>query len=211
MTVEHLEVVVEDLSMEAALRLLLPKITSVETFEIYPHQCKGDLLLRLPQRFQGYKRRIQNDPWFRDHCRIVVIVDRDDDDCHLLKQRLEEMAEAAGLTTRAHARSGLYIVVNRIAVEELEAWYFGDWQAVRQAFPRVPATVPYQAKYRRPDDIAGGTSEALERLLQRAGYFSGGLRKVEMARTLAYHMVPERNVSPSFRALRDALLEMSAP
>jgi hypothetical protein len=100
-------------------------------------------------------------------------------------------------------------VVNRIAIEELEAWYFGDWRAVRAAYPKVPRNAPQQASFRHPDDIAGGTWEAFERVLQGAGYFGQGLRKVEAARTIAPHLVPRRNTSPSFRALRDALQEMA--
>jgi hypothetical protein len=50
MKVEHLEVLVEEPSMEAALRLLLPRVVRDLSFEIYPHQCKEELLLRLPER-----------------------------------------------------------------------------------------------------------------------------------------------------------------
>lgn len=195
--------------MEAALRLLLPKILGDLSFEIYPHQCKDELLLRLPQRLHGYGQRRKHDPWFHDHCRIAVVIDRDDDDCVKLKRRLEKIANEAGLATRSSAKGGAYMVVNRLAIEELEAWYFGDWQAVRVAYPRASATVPSQAKYRHPDAIAGGTWEAFERVLKKAGYFSGGLRKVEAARAVTVHMDPSRNASPSFRIFRDVLLEMA--
>lgn len=207
--VEHVEVLVEEPSMEAALRLLLPKILGDLSFEIYPHQCKDELLLRLPQRLRGYGQRCRSDAWFRDHCRIVVVMDRDDDDCARLKRRLEKMANDASLATRSRPRSGAYIVVNRLAIEELEAWYFGDWEAVQSAYPRVSATIPSQAKYRDPDEIAGGTWEAFQRVLQKAGYFSNGLRKIEAARSVAAHIQPSRNISPSFCTFRDALLEMA--
>jgi Domain of unknown function (DUF4276) len=209
MTVEHVDLLVEEPSMEAALRLLLPKVLGDLTFEVYPHQCKDELLLRLPQRFRGYDQRRKSDSWFRDHCRIVVVIDRDDDDCAKLKRRLEAMAKDAGLATRSNVKGGPYLVANRLAIEELEAWYFGDWEAVRAAYPRASATVPSQAKYRHPDAIAGGTWEAFERVLKKAGYFSGGLRKVEAARAVTAHMDPSRNASPSFRSFRDVLLEMA--
>lgn len=204
MTVEHIDVLVEELSMEAALRVLLPKILGDVSFEIYPHQCKDELLARLPQRLRGYAS------WLPENHRIVVIVDRDDDDCRELKRRLEEMAAAAGLVTRTRSPRGRYQVVNRLAIEELEAWYFGDWRAVRKAYPRAKANVPEQAAYRHPDAIRGGTWEALQRVLQDAGYIRTGLRKIEAARRIAEHMDPARNASPSFRALRDALTELSA-
>ena len=77
--------------------------------------------------------------------------------------------------------------------------------AVRAAFPRVPATVPRKAGFRDPDAIAGGTWEAMERLLQRAGYFKGGLRKIELARCVAQHMAPDVNTSRSFQAFAGAI------
>ncbi|MGH9461181.1 MAG: DUF4276 family protein [Vicinamibacteria bacterium] len=206
---EHVELLVEEPSMEAALRLLLPKILGDRSFEIYPHQCKDELLLRLPQRLRGYGQRRMSDAWFRDHCCIVVLIDRDDDDCALLKRRLEKMADDAGLATRSSPRGGAHIVVNRLAIEELEAWYFGDWAAVQAAYPRASATIPSRVNYRDPDEIAGGTWEAFQRVLQRGGYYSGGLRKIEAARAVAGHMEPSRNASPSFCMFRDALLEMA--
>ena len=96
-----------------------------------------------------------------------------------------------------------------MAIEELEAWYFGDWSAVRRAYPRVSAKVPRQAKYRFPDAIKGGTWEAFERILKRAGYFRTGLRKIEAARAVAEHMDPERNSSPSFCSLKSALAQVA--
>ena len=41
----------------------------------------------------------------------------------------------------------------------------------------------------------------------KAGYFSGGLRKIEAAEQIAPHMDPSRNTSHSFQVFRDALLE----
>ena len=54
MTVAHVEVVVEEPSAEAALRILLPRILGSTSFEVYPHTCKDDLLKRLPERLRGY-------------------------------------------------------------------------------------------------------------------------------------------------------------
>lgn len=188
--------------MEAALRMLLPRMLAQASFEIYPHQGKSELLRRLPIRLRGYAK------WLPSDWQIVVIVDRDDENCGTLKAQLEGFARDAGLPTRSSPRQNRYSVANRLAIEELEAWFFGDWQAVRTAYPGVPATIPNQARYRNPDSIMGGTWEALERILTRAGYFSGGIRKIEAARAIAVTMDPVRNTSPSFMALRDVLLEI---
>jgi hypothetical protein len=96
-------------------------------------------------------------------------------------------------------------VINRIAIEELEAWFFGDWPAMCAAYPKLDASVPKRAGLRDPDAIKGGTWEALERELNRKGYFESGLRKLELARTVAPLMEPHRNRSDSFASFRDAL------
>jgi hypothetical protein len=202
MSVVYVEFLVEEPSMEEFLRGLLPQLLNPIPFEIRTFQCKNDLLQRLPNRLRGYT-------WYPEDYRIVVVVDRDQDDCEELKQELEQYATEAGLSTRAKPRRGHFTVVNRIAIEELEAWYFGDWNAVRIAYPRAPENVPRRARYRDPDSIAGGTWEAFERVLQRAGYFKGGLRKIEAARNIAPHLNPICNRSHSFQVFRDALLELS--
>ncbi len=203
MAVSHVEILVEELSMEAALRVLLPRMLGELSFEVYPHQCKNDLLKRLPQRLNGYAAWLPND-W-----RIVVVVDRDDDDCVELKQRLERMASNAGFWSRSAAGGRPYQVVTRLAIEELEAWYFGDWVAVKAAYPKVPETIPRQARFRDPDAITGGTWEAFEQVLQRAGYYQAGLRKIEAARAVAEHWQPRANRSRSFQVFRNVLLEMN--
>ena len=111
------------------------------------------------------------------------------------------------MPTRTHPQQGHFTIVNRIAIEELEAWYFGDWEAVRTAYPRVSQNVSRRARFRNPDAIAGGTWEAFERTLQRHGYFKEGLRKIEAARSIAQYLDPASNTSRSFQVLRDALLE----
>jgi integrase len=203
MTVSHVEVLVEEPSAEAALRILLPKMLGDTSFAVHAHSCKSELLKRLPERLRGYA------VWIPEDWRIVIVVDRDDDDCAKLKKRLEAVAAEAGLATRSKPNGKRFAVVNRLAIEELEAWYFRDWEAVRQAYPKVNAHIPAQAKYRSPDEIKGGTWEAFERVMKAAGYFKTGLRKIEAARALAAHMNPVRNTSPSFCALRDVLTEMA--
>jgi len=203
MSVEHIEILVEEPSMEAALRLLIPRIIGDLSFEVRPFQCKQDLLDNLPKRLRGYAR------WLPPTHRIIVVVDRDDDTCRTLKQKMERIAREAGMTTRTRAGNGRYQVVNRLAIEELEAWFFGDWDAVCTAYPRVNPNVPRKKNYRDPDAIAGGTWEALERWLKKAGYFDTGLRKVEAAREIAQHMDPPRNRSRSFQVFHEVLREMA--
>ncbi len=200
MMLEKLIVFVEEYSMEAALEWLLPKLLGDIEFQIIRFQCKDDLLKKSPDRLRGYAS------WLPANWRILVLVDRDDDDCVALKAELESMAAAAGLLTKtAVGQERAFQVVNRIAIEELEAWFFGDWSAVKAAYPRVAATISQKVGFRDPDAIAGGTWEALERVMMKAGYFSTGLRKLECARTVAQHMEPHRNTSRSFHAFTGAV------
>ncbi|MCO5120388.1 MAG: DUF4276 family protein [Burkholderiaceae bacterium] len=191
--------------MEAFLRGLLPRLLPVDrTFEVHPFQGKSDLLDKLEARLRGYVR------WLPADWRLFVVVDRDDEDCRALKRRLEAAALRAGLVTRSRVGPGPWQLVNRIAIEELESWYFGDWDAVKTEYPRVSIHVPQRQGLRDPDAIAGGTWEAFERVMQRSGYFKGGLPKIEAARSIAAHIEPERNRSASFRVFHAALMEALA-
>lgn len=198
---ERLIALVEEHSMAVALEGLLPKVLQGIEFEVHPFQCKDDLLKKLPQRLRGYAH------WLPREWGILVLVDRDDEDCLLLKQRLENIAAESGLLSKTTVGPNhRFQVVNRIVVEELESWFFGDWPAVCAAYPGVPETVPQRAGFRDPDAIRGGTWEQLERIFQRAGYFKSGLRKSELARAVSMHIQPERNTSKSFQVFRSALL-----
>lgn len=202
MAANHLELLVEEPSMEAFLSALLPRLLPQDrTFVVHPFQGKSDLLGKLETRLRGYAA------WLPADWRIVVVVDRDDEDCRVLKRQLETIGRRARLLTRSRAGNAPWQLVNRIAIEELEAWYFGDWAAVRSAFPRASAKVPRRQGFRNPDAIAGGTWEAFERVMQAHGYFKGGLAKIEAARAIGAYVEPARSSSHSFRTFSDAIAE----
>ena len=197
----HFEFFVEEVSTEAALLNLIPKILEVEhTFAIHPFQGKPDLLANLPARLRAYGA------WNPDNLRIVVLIDEDREDCKALKEQLEKAAKQAGLVTRTSKKGqSPFQVLNRLAIEELEAWFFGDVLAVKAAYPRVLATLSKKAKYRDPDSIVGGTWEALERELKKAGYYPTGMPKIEVSRNVSHYMDVERNRSRSFQVFVDGL------
>jgi hypothetical protein len=137
-------------------------------------------------------------------------VDEDREGCLQLKERLEKIAKNEGLITRSVAGpGGSFQVINRLAIEELEAWFFGDVTALRIAYPKVPKGLDRRRPYRNPDAIQGGTWQALERVLKSAGYYRGGLPKKEAARRISEYMDPTRNTSKSFQVFRDAIQELT--
>jgi hypothetical protein len=103
--------------------------------------------------------------------------------------------------------SSYFQVLNQLAIEELEAWFFGDVAALHAVYPRVSIHLGNRANFRDPDAIPGGTWEALERVFKRAGYFTEGLNKLAASRAISLHMEPERNRSHSFQVFRRGLVE----
>jgi hypothetical protein len=197
MSVAWVEFLVEEASMEDALRGMMPRICPGLGFDVHTFQGLDDLMKKAPARFRGYSA------WLPADYRVVVVIDEDREDCIARKRALTSMARAAGLKVKAS--KGAFQLMVRIAVEELEAWWFGDVAALCAAYPGVPATLANQTKYRDPDAIKGGTWEALERELQKAGHFSAGFSKRLAARTLAPLVDPARNTSKSFQVFRDEM------
>jgi len=187
----HIEFLVEEPSMEMALNILVPKIIgSQHTFVIHNFQGKKKLLKQLAKRMQAYANFLPDD-W-----RIVVLVDRDNDDCKQLKQKLCTASQVI------RQKKG-DVILHRIAIEELEAWFLGDIPAIRIEFPKVPAKLDKQQKFRDPDAIKGGTWETLDKLLKDHGY--QGLFKTQFAQQVAPHVAIDNNRSNSFQQFRDGL------
>lgn len=179
MALKHAVFLVEELSMEQFLASLLPRwLPEDVTFEIHSFQGKMDLLQKLEPRLRGYAA------WLPEQWRIWVLLDRDADDCRELKRQLEDIAARVGLLSKSTSTSDEWHIAHRIVIEELEAWYFGDWEALCTLYPRLPRKLRAREAYRDPEGIAGGTWEALERLLQSLGEYSTGLGKSDLARRI---------------------------
>ena len=203
MPASRLEFHVEERSMAAFLNAWLPRFLPPDcAFVIRTYQGKQALLNKIGERLKGYAK------WMPDCHRIVMIVDRDGDDCRELKSRLEKICENSGLRSRRTVGGSDWQVVTRVAIEELEAWHFGDWEAVREAYPRVSVSV--KAPNRKPDEIKGGTWEAFERVMQKHGYHKQGLDKEQAATEIGKHIDPTRNRSHSFKVFWSAIAESIA-
>lgn len=126
------------------------------------------------------------------------------DDCVAFRRQLERVAEDAGLPG----------TLFRIAIEEVEAWYLGDREALALAYTRFRS----KALVDHEQDSLGGTWERLAeavydggaRPLVRAGYAAIGLAKAEWARAIGPHMAMDRNASASFCKFRDGIRRLLA-
>ena len=197
----HIDFLFEEISAEAALRTILPRIISDKvSYDFLVFKGKEDLLNKLPERLKIYRR------WIPDDWRIFVLIDEDRQNCHELKAMLERAAYEAGFVTKSSAAPNEdFQVVNRLAIEELEAWFFGDVEAMHAAYPRIPINLQSKARYRNPDAIRGGTYEALEHLLIQSNYYQERVHKPTVAQNIAQHMDPSRNRSKSFQVFLEGI------
>lgn len=198
----HIKFFLEEPSAEVALRYILPKILSLDVICIFhAFEGKDDMLEELPKLMKGHQ-------WIPDDWRIIVLIDEDRKDCHDLKAYLEKAAHDAGFATKSSAIPNQdFQVVNRIAIEELEAWFFGDVDALHAAYPKISTNLQSKVKFRNPDAVTGGTDKALEDLLKQKKYYKREERahKPDVAQNIAQHMEPNRNRSKSFQVFVEGL------
>lgn len=164
----------EEPSTKHLLDILLPKILPEDVeFQTIPHNGKRDLERSIPRKLRGW-----NEP---GDIRFVILHDQDTQNCVQLKQSLLKLCEGSQRP-----------VLVRIACQEMEAWYFGDMNAVALAYdkPRL-RQISGQRRYRVPDQIPS-PKEDLRKLVPEHQQIAG-------AKRVAPHMNIENNTSESFR------------
>jgi len=208
----HIEILVEDASGGKLLEALLPKLLGPtgdpHTWRIKAYKGIGRipknlqavsdvanriLLDQLPRLLRGYGKTPTIDA-------VLVVLDSDNRDC------TEFLAELKALTASCHPVPNTLF---RIAIEEMEAWYFGDRQALLEAYPQ--AKVEVLARYQQ--DRVCGTWELLadaifpggSAALMKAGWPLPGQVKYEWAEKIGPLLDLDRNLSPSFGKLREGL------
>ncbi|MEA3301293.1 MAG: DUF4276 family protein [Pseudomonadota bacterium] len=196
-----IEFLVEEQSAEEALKHLLPRLIRQRAqCKLINLGSKYKLLKALPQRLAAYRQRIDQG----EDLRVVVLVDRDQDDCVELKRQLEDASRQVALATKsAPAVDGRFFVVNRIVIEELESWFIGDPPALRQAFTSLPRIDETKGIFRNPDN--GGSWEALHRFLKKNGIYKSSYPKIDAARRIAPKLDLHANRSRSFRVFLDGV------
>ncbi|NQX00834.1 hypothetical protein HQ447_09250 [bacterium] len=208
----HIEFLIEDSSGEKLLQALLPKLLGKQgdphSWRLHPYKgigrvpkgltkggdpAKRMLLDNLPRLLSGYGRTPGVDA-------VVVILDSDRRDCVGFLAELQAIAGGCNPAPN---------ILFRLAIEEMEAWYFGDVAAILQAYPRAKKEV----LNRYEQDSVCETWEMLAdavysggvAAIRKTGWPLPGQVKHEWAEKIGPMMVPDRNVSPSFGKLRDGL------
>ena len=213
----HIEIVVEDSSGAKLLDAVLPKLLGEQgdphTWRIKAYKSLGCipknlnaggdpanriLLDRLPRLLKGYGKT----PGINA---VVVVLDTDKRNC------TEFLAELKALENNCNPPPNTMF---RLAVEEVEAWYLGDRQALAQAYPRAKADV----LDRYVQDSACDTWELLadavykggSAAIKKAGWPLPGKIKHEWAEKIGPLLDPDRNTSPSFGKFRDGIRRLVA-
>jgi hypothetical protein len=213
----HIEILVEDSSGGELLKAMLPVLLGPQgdphTWRMHaykgigriPHGLlkKADptrriLLDQLPKVLRGLGKTIGIDA-------VVIVVDTDKRDCVGFLQELKSVADSCNSPPHT---------LFRLAIEEIEAWYFGDREALLAAYPK--AKVDVLGRY--VQDSICGTWELLADALfkggsaaiRKDGWPLPGQVKHEWAKKIGPFMDPDRNLSPSFRKFRDGLRRLAA-
>ena len=165
----------EEYSMKVLLEGLLPRVLPDLSFLCVSHEGKQDLEKSVPRKLRA---------WREPGVRFVVIRDNDGGDCRTLKRDLVALCSEGG-------RNDTLV---RIACQELEAWYFGEPEALVEAFDNESLRGIARMARSRDSDAVQQPSVALERLVPE-------FQKVSGARRMARVLSRERNRSKSFHAL----------
>ena len=214
----HLEILVEDSSGRCLLEAVVPKIlgphAEPHTWKVIGYKGLGHLprglksssdpakrilLDRLPNILRAYGKS----SWIDG---VLVLVDADRRDC---KSFLDELNDIVAQMSPAPC------VVFRLAIEEVEAWYFGDRAALLSAYPRARREI----LDRYAQDSVCSTWELLadaihpggSAQIMTVGYPFAGQIKHAWAERIGPLMNPQDNASPSFRKFKDALVRLTTP
>ncbi len=214
----HFEILVEDVSGKIALESILKKILGPDgqdhSYRIFPYKgvghipknLKGNkdpqkqmLLNRLPQMLKAYGKSLQNFP-----SAVVVVVDLDDKDCIPFKQEMIDILNDCNPKPTT---------LFRIAIEEGEAWFLGDRNAVKIAYPRAKERV---LNVYAQDSICGTWEKLADAVypggsqkLKQLGWPHTGKAKCEWANNIAPHLDVDSNQSRSFQVFRDGIRNLA--
>ncbi len=169
----------EERSMKTLLEGLLPRLVPGLPFICVPHEGKQDLEKSIPRKLRA---------WREPGVRFVIVRDNDGGDCRILKENLATLCADAG-------RADTLV---RIACQELEAWYFGEPEAMAQAFENARLLdIKDKSRYRDPDSIQQPCREIVKLIPE--------FQKISGARKMASWLSRDRNHSRSFQVMLEGV------
>lgn len=213
----HFDILVEDESGKKALEILMPKIIGKHTFKLHfykgighiPKNLKSHtdvskrvLLNQLPRLLRGFGKTFANYP--PNFPAVLIVV------CDLDKKCLKTfLGELCTVLNSCNPKPETRFC---LAIEEGEAWLFGDIPAIKAAYPNAIDNVlnSYQNDSicgtweRLADAIFAGGAQALKKKSWRAK----GKIKYEWAIKITPYMDINNNKSPSFCYFRDKIREL---
>jgi hypothetical protein len=208
----HLEILVEDSSGMRLLESLAPRLLGENgtrhSWRLHPYKGVGRipkglkprsdaskriLLDQLPRLLKGFTKNPSVD-------KVLVVVDSDARPCKDFLSELKDAARQCGAEEKT---------LFRLAIEEIEAWYFGDQNAIKAAYPKANPSV--LNKY--VQDSVCGTWEILadaihpggSKAISKIGWIAAGQIKHDWAARIGPLMNLDENDSPSFKKFRDTL------
>jgi hypothetical protein len=212
----HFEILVENISGKTDLEILIPKIISTEkhTFNIHYYKGIGHipkglksaseankriLLDQLPRLVQGIGKTFSQYP--PDYPAVLIVICDLDNRCLSTFRR-----ELLDIVDKCNPQPNTQFC---IAIEEGEAWYLGDFAAIKAAYPKAKEAVLNSYT----NDSICGTWEKLadavfsggKQKLSKQGGQAIGLEKTNWANNIPPHMDVDNNLSPSFCYFRDKL------
>jgi len=141
----HFEVLIEDISGKKMLELILPEVIGKHTFNVLPYKGIGRIprnlnrkadpskrifLDNLPRLLRGYGKTFQ--AYGSDYPAVIVVCDLDDKDLSEFKGELKAILDQCYPQPETRFC---------ISIEEGEAWFLGDVDAVKAAYPDAKESV----------------------------------------------------------------------
>jgi hypothetical protein len=185
-----LHVFTEEVSSKNVFDVILPKILSENvSFRIYPHQGKQDLEKALRTSLPSISKLPGS--------KILITRDQDNANCRDVKDRIQEI-----IGENCHCE---YLI--RIACKELEAWFLGDLEALKKAYPRFkPEQYQSKADFRNVDKITD-PDKYLLRIIPEFNY-KESLPKLVISETIAPFLDLKKNNSSSFKNTISAIKKL---
>lgn len=211
----RIEILTEDKSGAVTVLRLTKKLCLDNGFDaqinVRPHRGCGSLPHNWDERPPKFasalldllpaKCRAYNSVYSDGDTILVVIIDSDENDPDRMRSELYTVCKKYAPDIRA---------VIGLCVEEIEAWLLGDHEAILKAYPDADMNA---LKGYEQDSVCG-TWEVLCRALCPdnsddiidIGYPAVGQYKAKWAEFISAYMDPSKNVSPSFKTFKLALL-----